>query len=94
MIPNFYERWIDFERIDRDAVPKKLSESIRKLVFSICKTDTRKISSAFDKVLERTGKTDKATGKFIAFFSDEEIKNGWRKYAGTPLLPTDPFIIQ
>ena len=94
VIPNFYERWIDFERIDRDAVPKKLSESIRKLVFSICRTDTRKISSAFDKVLERTGKTDKATGKFIAFFSDEEIKNGWRKYAGTPLLPTDPFIIQ
>lgn len=93
VIPNFYERWIEFERIDRDAVPKVLSESIRKLVFSISGQDTRKISSAFDKVLERTGKIDKASGKFIAFFSDEEIKNGWKNFAGTPLLPTDPFII-
>lgn len=94
VIPNFYERWIDFERIDRDAVPQKLSESIRKMVFSICGTDTRKISSAFDRVLERTGKTDKATGKFIAFFSEEEIKSGWRNFAGKPHLPTEPFIIQ
>lgn len=93
VIPNFYEKWIEFERIDRDAVPKVLSDSIKKLVFSICGTDTRKISSAFDKVLEKTGKIDKLSGKFIAFFSDDEIRSGWRKFAGKPLLPTDPFVI-
>lgn len=93
VIPNFYERWIDFERIDRDAVPGKLSEPIRKLVFSISGADTRKISAAFDKILEKTGRIDKASGKFIAFFSEEEIKNGWRNFAGKPQLPDEPFII-
>lgn len=93
VIPNFYEKWIDFERIDRDAVPEKLSESIRRLVFSISGSDTRKISSAFDRVLEKTGRIDKASGKFIAFFSEAEIKGGWRNFAGKLQLPDAPFVI-
>lgn len=93
VIPNFYQKWIDFERIDKDAVPNKLSEKIKKLVFSFSGTDTRKISAAFDKVLEKTGRVDKTSGKFIAFFSDEEINAGWKNFAGKPHLPEDPFII-
>lgn len=93
VLPNFYTSWLEFERIDKDAVPKVLSEEIRKMIFECSGIDTRKISSAFDKILEKTGHIDKASGKFIAFFSESEIKQGWKTFAGKPVLPDEPFVL-
>ncbi len=93
VIPHFYARWIEFERIDRASVPASLSAEIRLRVLSECKSDTRRVSAAFDRVLEATGRIDRASGRFIAFFSEDELKDGWKNHAGRATLPSEPFFI-
>ena len=93
VIPHFYSKWVEYENIDRNAVPKILSEEIRRLIFTECGGDTRRISATFDRVIEKTSRIDKKTGKFIALFSKKELEKGWQNFAGTSKIPDLPFIV-
>lgn len=93
VIPSFYGRWLGMEGIDRSRVPKVLSVEVRKLIFSESGTDTRKLPAALDRVLEKTGREDKSSGEFVAFFSKTELERGWRAFAGFESLPDEPFEI-
>lgn len=91
VIPHFYSRWVEFERIDRASVPASLSMDVRLQVLAECGRDARRVPAALDRVLERTGRMDGETGRFIALFSESEISGGWRRFAGSPVLPETPF---
>lgn len=82
VLSNYYKKWLENEKMEREYLPKVLSDEIKEKILRYSNDDPRSIEDSIIRVLNETLTFDTETGHTIALFSQEELEFGWKKFRG------------
>ncbi|MBB5226784.1 AAA family ATPase [Treponema ruminis] len=82
VINNFYENWLENNKMKREYLPASLSDEIKERILRYSNDDPRSIEDSIIRVLNETLSFETDSDHPVALFSPEELEMGWEKFCG------------